>query len=1123
MRIAAVLAVAICTAAVAHSAEEQLPSGKRGAQPPALTTVTVGHEERVYKQTPQGELSLHLSLPPGWLATDRRPAIVFFFGGGWKKGSYTQFVPQADYLASRGMVAAAADYRIQSLHGTARDACVEDAKSAVRWMRAHARDLGIDPDRIVAAGGSAGGHLAACTALVDGFDAAGEGTAVSARPNALVLFNPVLHIDHLAAERNTAIDMKLAEAITPNRFIRAGIPPAIMFFGTEDPLRVGAEDYVAKARPLGVRADLWTANGKGHGFFNRSPWLEATARQMDIFLESLGYLAGPPTIAPSATPAVLDQASSPADLAPDMLAILRRNCFECHGPDKQEGGLRFDDGKAALAGGDSGIVIAPGRPGESEIVRRVTLPRTDDEAMPPQGRGLSPREIDAVRHWIASGAAWPAKAPAERHWSYVPPRKPAPPPGAAAPSIDAFVAAAHAREGLAFTPEADRAVLARRVSFDLTGLPPSPAAVAAFVADPSPDAYERFVDGLLASEEFGVRWARMWLDLARYADSHGFQRDDLREVWAYRDWVVDAFNADMPFDRFTIEQVAGDLLPEADEKTRIATGFHRCTPTNVEAGTDPEESRLNQVIDRVNTTGAVWLGTTLECTQCHDHKYDPFKQSDYYRLAAYFNSTEPEADRANPKVPGSIRFLGPALTLSADPLAAERAEITRLLRDARRALDKIRKAATSDPLVAAADTSRQPTTCGGDADEDQPDEETTAARRRRRSKATADEPPEVRRMLAEVQKLQAGLAAVPKAETLVMREVETPRDTFIFKRGVFTDHGDEVAPGTPAILGDTPSGPANRLTLARWLVARDNPLTARVIVNRIWHEIFGEGIVTTVEDFGIKGEPPSHPELLDHLAVDFMDDGWSLKRLIRRIVTSRTYRQDSRLTPDLAARDPGNRWLARGPRFRLDAEAIRDNALEIAGLLSHGKGGPPVRPPQPDGLWRKVGGQQYPYATSPGERKFRRGLYVVLKRGSPYPSFTAFDATARMTCVVKRSRSNTPLQALVLLNDPVYTEAALSFARRTLLERPGASDRDHIEHAFRLAVARPPKPSEAEALLRLLAAQRESLRSRPEQVAELLAAHPDVERPSDLAPEELAAWYAVATTILNLDETITKG
>jgi arylsulfatase A-like enzyme/acetyl esterase/lipase len=1588
-----------------------LPSGVSAAPArvaPVLTDVAVGHESRVYRSTPQGDLALHFSLPPDWKPSDRRPAIVFFFGGGWKSGSHRQFVPQADYFAARGMVAAAADYRILSVHGTGPEACIADAKAAVRWLRRHAGELGIDPGRVVAAGGSAGGHLAAATALVPGFDDDPDAAAgPSAKPDALVLFNPALNIDEIAAERRPDLEPTRAAALSPNRFIDRGAPPAIMFFGTDDALLDGAEKYLARAGELGLRAELCTAAGQPHGFFNRSPWAESTVRRADEFLASLGFLAGPPAVhVPEGTPPLVERTAAPAasiptgsapagkvtglsrppnivvflfddlgwgqpqcydpasqlrtphldrlategmrftdahaaaavctptryglltgrypwrigqfgvltsysspiipptratvasflrgqgyhtacigkwhlglewadgipgaddrrqagaddrvpigarvasgplglgfdtfcgftharnigtvieqdrvvshvadeanqplmldktleylaaraadarpfflyvpvcpphtpvvpaaefrgtsggrdavkndplyadwvfqgdamlgrivaaldrhglaadtlvmvssdngaegrsyppwrdakrsihegghrvplvarwpgrvapgstwehpvclndlfataaeivaapvppeaaedsvsflpalfgtsaeptreatvhqslsgdlairrgqwklilpkkgepklfdlaadpgerapvtdradvaadllalmqryvaegrstpgprqanevraeklpvpqpddtadapaaavatDVARDVLPVFRRHCRECHGADVQESGLRLDDHRAALAGGDSGPAIVPGDPTASELLRRVRLPRDDSEAMPPQGAGLSAAEIAALERWIAAGAAWPEGLVEERHWAYVPPRRPPLPhdpakavsAASAVAPIDAFVAAAHRRHGLGFAPESPRAVLARRASFDLTGLPPSVEAVAAFEADPRPDAYERYVDGLLESPEFGVRWARMWLDLARYADSHGFQRDDLRDVWAYRDWVVDALNADMPFDRFTIEQVAGDLLPDADERTRIATGFHRCTPTNVEAGTDPEESRMNQVFDRVNTTGAVWLGATLECAQCHDHKYDPFPQADYYRLAAYFNSTEAEADRANPKVPGSIRFVGPALPLSEDPLAAERAALDTQLREARKELRQLAAAAAAEPPADAVAAVGVDTTCGGDADAapDAADADADAdvsAPRRRRKTATPPADPAVAALEKRVKLLQQRLTELPRAETLVMRELDTQRETFVLGRGELSSRGATVAPGTPAVLGATPAGPANRLTLATWLVSRDNPLTARVIVNRVWHEIFGRGIVTTVEDFGVKGEPPSHPDLLDHLAVDLMDEGWSLKRLIRRIVTSRTYRQDSRATPDLLSRDPDNIWLARGPRVRLDAEGIRDNALAIAGLVSLGKGGPPVRPPQPDGLWAKVGGQQYLYETSPGELRHRRGLYVVLKRGSPYPSFAAFDASARMTCVVRRSRSNTPLQALVLLNDPVYAEAALAFARRMLHERPAAGDRERIAHAVRLAVARPPEDREIDVLMALLTAERQALAADPDRAAALVAAHPDVQPLAGVSAAELAAWYAVATAIMNLDETITKG
>lgn len=402
----------------------------------------------------------------------------------------------------------------------------------------------------------------------------------------------------------------------------------------------------------------------------------------------------------------------------DVLPVLQRHCFECHGPGVQEGGLRFDDRNDFLAGGYSGPAIISGQPHESELLRRVSLDRLHDDAMPPVGPGLSGREEIVLRQWIKQGGELPDTIPQKKHWAYVLPVRHSPPATGSQSepifdsTIDGWIVAAHVKEDLEFAPMAKRSQLIRRLSFDVTGLPPSPEAVAAFEADDRDDAYEILVDELLQSDEFGVRWARMWLDLARYADSHGFQRDDLRNMWAYRDWVVDALNEDMPFDRFTITQIAGDLLPEANEATRIATGFHRCAPTNVEAGTDPEESRINQVFDRVNTTGAVWLGVTLECAQCHDHKYDPFSQEEYYRFAAYFNSTEAEAERANPKVPSSIKFIGPSMNLSHDPWAAERKSISQSLREAQKDVKQFKGDKTGKDVIQ--DESEGPTTCGGE-------------------------------------------------------------------------------------------------------------------------------------------------------------------------------------------------------------------------------------------------------------------------------------------------------------------------------------------------------------------------------------------------------------------------
>jgi|APTNR8051073442_1049403.scaffolds.fasta_scaffold00326_10 hypothetical protein len=981
------------------------------------------------------------------------------------------------------------------------------------------------------------------------------------------------------------------------------------------------------------------------------------------------------------------------DFAREVLPILQRACFECHGHEVQKAGLRFDDKAAAFKGGQHGGVISPGKPEASELLRRVALPRTDKESMPRRGKPLAAAEIANLRDWIAAGAVWPDDVKADRHWAYVPPVKAAVPMKAddawSRNEIDRFVLDRLQREKLTPSPTADAAVLYRRLCFDLTGLPPSPPAVEAFVKAMQGDAdaaIQAAVDDLLKSPEFGVKWARHWLDLARYADSHGYQRDDLRDVWAFRDWVVNALNADMPFDRFTIDQVAGDLLPNATQDQLIATGFHRCTPTNVEAGTEPEESRINQVIDRVNTTGAVWLGTTMECAQCHNHKYDPFSQQDYYGLLAFFNNTEQEADRTNPSVPGSIQFKGPSMTLAGDaPDSAEEQALTRAIADldariaemakdadtsftqwtqrmraelaqpaAEHALDIVEfvsdegsafeilpdhsvllkgesaakdtyhivaraalKGITAIKLEALTDPSL-PGQGPGRGDESRPNfvlNTFTAATRQAAANDDAGKPwvfvgakadfaqtnfdpagaidadattawainsefhkphwavfelekpqdidagqelvftlaqtygggrtmgrvrvsaitgslaaetlseavakilakPEARRKPREIAILRQhfnltmpGVATLRRERaglekklaggktaptTLVMKELPKPRMSAIFKRGEYTQPGDPVQAHTPAILPPS-SGPPNRVTLARWLVSRQNPLTARVTVNRLWAEVFGHGIVTTLEDFGIKGERPTHPELLDWLAVDFMDQGWSIKTLLRKIVTSATYRQRSDTTPEMLARDDQNLLYARGPRFRLDAEAIRDNALTISGLISLGKGGLPIRPPQPEGLWKKVGGQQYDYQVSPGEQQYRRGLYVVLKRGAPYPSFVTFDASARMACVIKRSRSNTPLQALTLLNDPVYVQAGHALAARMAKEAPSSAADERIRYGFRLATARAPSPAELKVLMGLYEAQ--------------------------LAKGEDSALQSIATALLNLDETITK-
>jgi hypothetical protein len=1021
-------------------------------------------------------------------------------------------------------------------------------------------------------------------------------------------------------------------------------------------------------------------------------------------------MAGTLQAAEEAKPKTPKVAARTVDFAREVFPILKRSCFECHGPNKQEGSLRLDRREDFHKGGDSGAVVVAGKAQQSELFLRVVLPAGDDSIMPARGARLSATSVGLLRDWINQGAKWPNVVNEAPHWAYGVPTRPALPKVELADwprnGIDRFVLEKLEQSNLRPSPEADRAALLRRVTLDLTGLPPAPVDVESFLSDTSPDAYQRVVDRLLDSPQFGERWARPWLDAARYADSHGFQRDDLHSIWAYRDWVVNALNADMPFDRFTIEQIAGDLLPDATDQQKIATGFHRCAPTNVEAGSDPEETRVNQVIDRVNTTAAVWLGATIECAQCHDHKYDPFTQREYYSLFAFFNNTALEADRSNPAVPGSIRFLGPMMPLADPEKAGERASVTKELARIDREIESRRTElhagldAWAAQLAAAASTDAKlypleiadfdssagsagrmledqsvllvddapdvdtytitvrskvagitgfkletlthaslPGNGPGRGDADRPnfvlnslavtmqtardsqprpvvlrnakadfsqknfdvagaiddnpktawainpqfhkphwatfetteplgseDEATftftlvqnfgagrTIGRLRlsaitgdaraqelpkdivqtlrvRPEKRTvkhtnrllafrAEQDADMRRLQADRDKADRTLKSLARPTTLVMQELESPRASTVFMRGDFRTPGPAVEPSTPAALHALSDGERDRLALARWLVDRNNPLVARVTVNRWWAELFGHGIVTTIEDFGIKGEPPTHPELLDWLAVEFMDHGWSTKQMLRTMVLSATYRQSSRITPELLAADDQNLLYARGPRFRMEAEMIRDNALSVSGLLSLRGGGPPIRPYQPDGLWTKVGGAKVEYVVSPGEEKYRRGLYVVLKRGAPYPSFVNFDATARLACKLKRSRSNTPLQALTLLNDPVYVEAAMALARRIVTDRPDAELAERLKYAFRLCLAREPKVHELETLRALFQSQRASSLADKKATAELLATY---QVPAGTPAAEFAAWYAVATALLNLDETITK-
>ncbi len=779
------------------------------------------------------------------------------------------------------------------------------------------------------------------------------------------------------------------------------------------------------------------------------------------------------------------------DFARDIRPMLEARCWKCHGPDKRKGGVRLTNRAEALQAGNSGDpALAPGDAKHSLLVKVVSS-RDPDERMPPESEGapLDARQIALLTRWIDEGAAWPADAAATRHWAYVRPvRPPLPAVKDAAWSrnpIDRFVLARLEQEGLAPAPPAAKELLLRRVYLDLVGLPPSPAEVDAFLADAAPDAYEKVVDRLLASPQYGERWARLWLDLARYADSNGFQADQIRRVWPYRDWVIDALNRDLPFDQFTIDQLAGDLVPHPTLAQRIATGFHRAAPCNVENGVDPEENRVNQVMDRVNTTATVWLATTFECAQCHNHKYDPFTQEEYYRLFAYFNNTPLEVKQVEGV---SYEMVGPKMVLPSSLDEPRR----RALEEARKKRDTLEAA-----LKAAAPGPGQA--------------QVAEALRSRR---------ELRHAFREA---SARVEELGPTDTLVMVEMDRPRDTHVLKRGNFLDPGAPVRPGTPAALHRLPAGaPPNRLALARWLVDPANPLVGRVMVNRWWAELMGRGIVATPEDFGSHADPPSHPELLDWLAVEFVEGGWSQKRLIRLIVTSATYRQTSVVPPARLERDPENVLYARGPRVRLPAETIRDNALAVSGLLSRKQGGPPVYPPQPEGLWTQIG-RGSDYKPSVGEDRHRRGVYVVWKRTNPYPSMVNFDAPDRTTCTVKRSRSNTPLQALTLLNDPAYVEMAMGLARRLLAEAPDASVAGRARYGFRLTLARQPSSAELRELTTLYEQTLRDLRRRPKAAAALVASTPEVKPPAGHDALDLGAWFAVANALLNLDETITKG
>jgi mono/diheme cytochrome c family protein len=813
---------------------------------------------------------------------------------------------------------------------------------------------------------------------------------------------------------------------------------------------------------------------------------------------------------PAATAASPPAASEAGgDYMREVKPILQRACVSCHGPEKPRGGLRLDTAAAILRGGEAGPAVVPGNPDESPLLEAVLGVGTTDR-MPLNRPPLGVEEIEALRRWIAQGAESPAdepplEAPAA-HWAFVAPKAAAPPAVAATSlvrnAIDRFILARLEAAGLTLAEEAERSILLRRVSLDLTGLPPTLAEQEEFLNDSRPDAYERLVDRLLASPHFGERWGRLWLDQARYADSNGFNIDAPRSIWKYREWVIGAFNADLPFDQFVIDQIAGDLRPDAGFAERIATGFHRNTPLNQEGGIDVEQFRIESVVDRVNTTGTVFLGLSVGCAQCHDHKYDPITQREYFQLFAFFNNVdEPELEIATPEQLAQRAEALARIDRFHHELAARHPDLEERERAWEATLDLAFKQVQGAVARVAFDTPR---------------EQRSQEQRRALVELMLANHPDYReegQTLAELQ------SRIPRfVTTLVVQErAGQPRITHIHQGGDFTRPGEAVTPGVPAVLPALPEASSthrpDRLDLANWLVSRENPLTARVAVNRIWQNYFGRGLVETENDFGTQGSPPSHPELLDSLACFLMERGWRLKPLHRLIVTSATYRQASRSREAGQAIDPDNRLLWRQARLRLDAELIRDSALACSGLLTRWIGGPSVFPPQPEGVMT-LGQMNREWKVETGPNRYRRGLYTHLWRATPYPFLTTFDAPSAVQTCTRRLRSNTPLQALTLLNDPAMVEIAAGLAQRLLTEVPGAAeDAARIDRGFRICLGRPPSEFERETLLALVG------RERLERAA---AGSGTGSNGSPASGADHEIWLAVARVLLNLDEFVTR-
>jgi len=837
------------------------------------------------------------------------------------------------------------------------------------------------------------------------------------------------------------------------------------------------------------------------------------------FVRCLGALAPAAAVcAFGAWSASAQDSARQVDFKRDVQPLLAENCLACHNPKLRTGGLSMGSRAELLQGGGRGPAAAAGHPEHSLLIGAV---RQEGGLKMPPGRKLADAEIATLEAWVRGGLTWgeslATAVEAQKHWAFDPIAKPEPPAVADKSwplnPIDYFVLARLDQDGIKPSPEAGRATLIRRVSLDLLGLPPTPEEVDAFVADMSPDAYEELVDRLLGSPHYGERWGRRWLDVARYADSNGYNIDGAREIWMYRDWVINALNRDLPFDQFVIEQIAGDLLPNATTDQIVATGFQRNTLINLEGGIDFEQYRVEAVVDRVDATGSAFLGLTLGCARCHDHKFDPIAQRDFYQMYAFYNSVDELSGKDGEE--GRKTAHKPILEFGSDEELATRdvvqGQLALLEADAKKYLAERRPAweasLTPDQIGELPDNVRE--NLGIPVDKRNRFQQGSIDRAFREADLG------YRERQASIRHLRERL---PKLRTtMVMKELAEPRQAYIQLGGDFLRKGAEVQPDTPAALPplEKPeAGLPNRLDLARWLVDERNPLTARVTVNRIWQRYFGLGIVETENDFGTQGSPPTHPKLLDWLASEFRDEGWSMKKLHRLIVTSATYRQSSAARKDLELIDPRNRLLARQSRLRLDAEIIRDAALTASGLLARKIGGPSVRPPQPNGA-SKLGQMQREWVADTDENRYRRGMYTFFWRSSPHPGLMVFDSPDSMAACTRRIRSNTPLQALTLLNDKGHYEFAEALAKRVRAE--GEDETERLERAFRLCLARSPRPSEAERLASYLAAERDAFQANAEQ-AKLIA--PDANDEREAA--EIAAWTALSRVLLNVDEFVTR-